>query len=81
MANGTSFETTEMIPTPPRAITGRVTASSPESTAKLGGMAWKIAAICEMFPEASFTPTTVSISARRARVAGSTFTAVRPGTL
>jgi len=31
-------------------------ASSPESTAKLSGTAWKMAAICEMFPDASFTP-------------------------
>ena len=81
MAKGTSLETTEMTPTPPRAISGRVIASSPESTAKSSGTAWKMAAIWEMLPDASLTPTTVSISARRASVAGSTFRPVRPGTL
>ena len=56
-------------------------ASSPESTAKSWGTAWKIGAIWEMLPEASLTAITRSIWARRARVAGSTLRPVRPGTL
>jgi hypothetical protein len=75
------LETTEITPRPPSAINGSVMASSPESTAKSWGTAWKICDIWEMLPEASLTATTRSSWARRARVAGSTFKPVRPGTL
>ena len=60
---------------------GMVSASSPESTAKRSGTWFRMAAICAMFPEASFTPAMLSISARRFSVAGSTLTPVRPCTL
>ncbi len=40
-----------------------------------------IDAICEMFPDASLTPAMPGMVARRASVAGSTFTPVRPCTL
>ena len=43
--------------------------------------ACRMVAICAMLPEASLTPTMLSIAASRASVAGSTFTPVRPCTL
>ena len=69
------------MPRPPSAITGMVTASSPESTVKPDGTSFRMVATCPMLPEASFTPTMFSMAARRAMVAGSTFTPVRPCTL
>ena len=70
-----------MTPLPPRPASASVMASSPESTVKSGGRVAHRFAICAMFPEASFTPTMLSIAASRRSVAGSTFTPVRPGTL
>src|SRR5207302_327625 len=43
-----------MMPTPPTATTGNVTASSPEKTRKVSGTAWQTSAICDMLPLASF---------------------------
>jgi hypothetical protein len=70
-----------MIPRPPTAISGSVSASSPESTMKSSGTDAQISHIWVTFPEASFTATTLPIAARRTKVTGSTFTPVRPGTL
>src|SRR5579864_5399186 len=78
---GISFEQTEIMPTPPRAITGIVMASSPEKTRKLSGTWLKTSAICEMLPLASFTAMMLGILARRPSVAGSMLAAVRPTTL
>ena len=78
---GTSFEATEMTPRAPTAIAGSARASSPERTRKSGPTAFSTSQIWVMLPEASFTPTTCGIDARRARVAGSTLQPVRPGTL
>src|SRR6266849_1293896 len=78
---GISFETTEMTPRPPRAMSGSVMASSPERTMNSSGTALRIAAICEMLPEASLMPAMFSILASRFTVAGSMFTPVRPCTL
>ena len=70
-----------MTPTPPNAIKGTVTASSPESTAKPSGTDWQTRAIWPISPEASLTPTMVSISARRASRSGAMLQQVRLGTL
>src|SRR5579864_3310712 len=78
---GISFEQTEIMPTPPSAITGIVMASSPEKTRKLSGTWLKTSAICEMLPLASFTAMILGILARRPSVAGSMLAAVRPTTL
>ena len=74
--------TTEIKPRPPSAISGSVIASSPRKHDETLRHARRArAAICEIFPDASFTPTIFSISARRFTVAGSMFTPVRPGML
>ena len=78
---GISFDATEMMPRPPTAISGSVSASSPDSTMKSDGTARQISHICVTLPDASFTPTMFGISARRTSVAGSTLHPVRPGTL
>ncbi len=78
---GTSFDATETMPAPPTAITGSVSASSPESTRKPGGTAAQISHICVMLPDASFTPAMFGMALRRTRVATSTLQPVRPGTL
>src|SRR5260221_685322 len=75
------LEATEITPRPPSAKSGNVMASSPERTTKCSGTRAAMEAICEMFPEASLTPTIVSIADSRFTVAGSIFTPVRPGTL
>ena len=82
MSSGTSFATTDTTPSAPRAMSGRVTASSPESTRKWGGRSRKIAMICARSPEASFVPAMLSVSRARARVVAAVmFDAVRAGTL
>src|ERR1041385_3192197 len=68
---GISFDATEITPTPPKAITGNVTASSPESTQKLSGTSPQISAIWLTLPLASFTPIILGISVKRTSVAGS----------
>ena len=78
---GISLEATEITPRPPSAVSGIVMASSPESTMKSAGTSLSTVAIWPMLPLASFTPTMLSILARRASVAGSTLTPVRPCTL
>jgi hypothetical protein len=78
---GISFDATETMPTPPSAITGNVTASSPEKTRNVSGTELMASAICVMLPLASLTPTMFGISTSRASVAGSRFAPVRPGTL
>ncbi len=78
---GISLPATEMMPCPPTAINGSVSASSPESTMKSEGTARTISHICETLPDASLTPMMLGIVARRASVDTSTFTPVRPGTL
>ena len=60
---GISLDATEMIPTPPRAITGSVRESSPENTRNVSGTAFKTSAIWEMFPLASFTAAMFGTSA------------------
>src|SRR5882672_2909887 len=45
ISRGISLDATEIIPTPPRAIRGRVTASSPANTAKCSGTALQTSAI------------------------------------
>ena len=62
-------------------IKGRVTESSPERTENVFGTCWKMAAIWPMSPDASLTPTMLSIEARRANVDGVMFVPVRLGTL
>src|SRR5208337_1349232 len=81
ISRGISLDATEMTPTPPSAITGRVTASSPDSTRKPSGTEFSASAICAMFPLASFTPAILATSLNLARVAGSRLAEVRPGTL
>jgi hypothetical protein len=81
ISRGISFDATEMMPRPPTAISGSVSASSPDSTRNSGGTALATSHICVMFPDASLTPTMFGTSAMRASVATSTFTPVRPGTL
>ena len=54
---GTSFAATEMMPWPPTAISGSVSASSPDSTRKSFGTAPQISTIWPMLPDASLTPT------------------------
>ena len=44
---GVAFETTEMMPSPPSAITGSVSSSSPDSTANSGGRPRMMSAICD----------------------------------
>ena len=81
ISRGISFEATEITPVPPREITGRVMASSPEKTRKCSGTALQTSAICAILPLASFTPMIFGISASRASVPGSMLAPVRPGTL
>ncbi len=81
MRPGISLEATEMTPCAPTAMAGNVSASSPDSTTKPGGTSWQTSQICVMLPEASLTPATWGIVARRTSVAGSTLQPVRPGTL
>ena len=63
------------------AMSGTVSASSPDSTRKSAGTARTMSAICDMLPAASFTPTIVGIVASVASVDASTLQPVRPGTL
>ena len=63
---GISLDATETTPTPPSAITGSVTASSPEKTRNVSGTLLITSAICVMLPLASFTPMMFEISASRA---------------
>ena len=80
--SGISFEATETIPSAPSAISGKVTASSPESTQKFAGRSRKISMICDRFPDASLTATMFSQSrASRSTVCAAMFDEVRPGTL
>ena len=81
MSPGISFETTEITPSPPKAISGRVIESSPESTEKPSGTDWQIRPICPMSPDASLTATMLGMSASRASRSGLTLQHVRPGTL
>ena len=60
---GTSFDATEMMPRPPIAISGSVSASSPDSTRKSSGTLRQISAICVTLPDASLTPTMFGIVA------------------
>ena len=78
---GISLDATEIMPRPPSAASGMVMASSPESTMKSAGTSLSTVAIWPMLPLASLTATMLSIWARRASVAGSTLTPVRPCTL
>ena len=59
---GISFEATEIIPRPPSAISGIVIASSPLKHVEAFGKLMHHCAIWPMLPEASFTPTILSIS-------------------
>ena len=70
-----------MTPFPPTAISGRVKASSPESTLKSPGTARQISHIWVMFAEASFTPTMFGMAANLTSVATSMLHPVLPGTL
>ena len=81
MSAGISFDATEMTPRPPIAISGNVSASSPERMMKSEGSSLQTSIIWLMLPEASLTPMMLGIAERRASVAGSTFTPARPGTL
>ncbi len=63
------------------AISGKVIASSPDRTMNSDGTRWQTSHICEMLPDASFTPTMFGTAASRAMVSGSMLTPVRPGTL
>ena len=78
---GISLDATEMMPRPPTAISGSVSASSPESTMKSSGTARQISHICVTLPDASFTPAMFGSPAIRTSVETSTLTPVRPGTL
>ena len=78
---GISLDTTETTPRPPSAISGKVMASSPDSTTNSSGTRFRMAAICKIFPDASLIPTMLAICASLATVAGSMFTPVRPCTL
>ena len=62
-------------------MSGKVKASSPESTRKPGGTAFSTSICCTMLPEASLMPTMLGICESRPTVAGSMFDEVRPGTL
>src|SRR5436190_3464895 len=64
ISDGISFAATEMMPRPPTAISGSVSASSPERTMKSSGTARQISHICVMLPDASFTPTMFGRPAR-----------------
>src|SRR5262245_27720100 len=75
---GISFATTDTMPRPPIDISGSVIASSPDSTMKLAGTPLTTSQICEMFPEASLTPTMFGISVRRSNVRVSMLVPVRP---
>ena len=50
------------MPRPPTAISGSVSASSPDSTRKSDGTARQISHICVMLPDASLTPTMFGIA-------------------
>ena len=78
ISRGISSDATEIMPTPPSAITGSVTASTPDSTVKVSGTMFSISAICVMLPLASFTPAIFGTLFSLARVAGSILAAVRP---
>ena len=78
---GIWFDATEMTPCPPTAISGSVSASSPERTMNDSGTSLQMSTIWLMFPDASLTPMMFGSVARRASVDGSMFTPARPGTL
>ena len=78
---GISFDDTEIMPRPPTAISGSVNASSPDSTMKSDGTARHTSHICDMLPDASFTPTIFGICDSRTSVDDSTLMPVARGTL
>ena len=81
MSDGISLDDTEMIPRPPTAITGSVSASSPERTTKSFGTELHTSQICDMLPDASLTATIPGTELRRTSVETSTLHPVLPGTL
>ena len=81
MGPGISFDATEITPTPPSAMSGKVKASSPDSTWKPGSTAFRTSICCVMLPDASLMPTMFGTFERRATMAGSMLDDVRPGTL
>ena len=73
---------TEITPTAPNEIIGKVRASSPEITSKPSGLSRKISIICCIFPEASLTATRFLKSvASFTVVSAHMFVPVRLGTL
>ena len=78
---GISFDATEMMPRPPIAISGSVSASSPDSTRKSSGHGaadlGHLLDVAGRFLDAD----DVGIVASRAQVAASMLQPVRPGTL
>src|SRR5690606_17616683 len=79
---GKAFPTTEIIPTAPKAIIGKVIGSSPEINKKSLGLSRKISENWAKLPEASFVATTLGQSlAKRIVVAADILLPVRPGTL
>ena len=67
---GTSFDVTEISPSPPAAATGKASQSSPESTAKPSGRWRRISMICRRSPLASLMPAHVRMLGQRERRGG-----------
>ena len=81
-SRGKALPITEITPTAPNVMRGKVIPSSPEITLKFSGLFLIISSICVILPDASLIATTLLKSrAIRNVVSAVIFTPVRPGTL
>ena len=67
-SRGNALPITEITPTAPKVMSGKVIPSSPEMTSKSLGLFLMMSSICEMLPEASLMATMFSKSRARRRV-------------